>query len=81
MKFSPTTVIGYARLVAALAICGKPVWDFYTITNYNSVAEVAGATGLLALVNGAISVVAGHFTADSAPVSKTNDAPVNPPTV
>lgn len=64
MTLSITTIIGYVRLIAAVAICGKPVYDYWTITNYNTVAAAAGAAAMMALVNGVISAVGGHFTAD-----------------
>ena len=78
MKFSVTTLIGYIRLIASVAICGKPIYDYWTITNYNAVSEAAGAAALTALVQGAISAFAGHFTADSPPSPKTGDLPVPP---
>lgn len=73
MKFSPTTLIGYARLIASLIVVGRPLYHYVTIQNWDAASETITATAALTLVNGVLSAVAGHFTADAPPGPKADE--------
>ena len=65
MKISPTTLIGYVRLLTAVAIVAKPLYNYWTVENWNAASDTIIATAALGLVNGVLAAVAGHFTADT----------------
>lgn len=78
-SLSPTTVLGYVRCLTAIAIVGKPLYDFYTVANWDAVKETIAATAALALVNGVLSAVQGHFQMDAPTVPKPDvQTTINP---
>lgn len=65
MKFSPTTLLGYIQAIATAAIIGKPLYLYWTVTNYDAVTGLTVATAVSVAVNGVLAAVKGHFTADN----------------
>lgn len=73
MKFSPTTILGYLQVVATGAIIGKPLYLYWTVETYDSLAGLAAASAVTLAVNAIFAAVKGHFTADNPPSPKAND--------
>lgn len=79
LSFSPTTALGYVQVAATAAIIGHPLYLYWTVTNYDAVAGLTGATAMSVAVNSIIALVKSHFTADTPSIPKPDqNTTINP---
>ncbi len=74
-SLSPTTLLGYLRLLFAAPLLGFVVFKLYTDPGFDAVKQGLAVTAVWGIINSVLGTIGGHFTADAdavTPSLKTN---------